>query len=198
MITKKKLNSKTFPSLQWNIINTKKIDYSIIITENLFNKDNNLLEDKRLENLSSSRRLIFIDTKVNAYYKKKIESYFLSKKIEFKIVPLDIKEEDKNLDNLEKILNYIDNYGIKRRSETIIAIGGGVLTDIVGFAASIYRRGVPYIKVATTLLCIVDACVGVKTSINHFSRRNRLGTYFAPEKSFIDLSKIIQKYTKFL
>ena len=41
---------------------------------------------------------------------------------------------------------------------------------------------------ATTLLCIVDACVGVKTSINHFSRRNRLGTYFAPEKSFIDLS----------
>ena len=104
------------------------------------------------------------------------------------MVTLNIKEEDKNLNQLEKILNYIDNFGIKRRSETIIAIGGGVLTDIVGFAASIYRRGVPYIKIATTLLCIVDACVGVKTSINHFSRRNRLGTYFAPQKSFIDLS----------
>ncbi len=188
MITKKKLNSKTSSSLQWKITNTKKIDYSIIITKNLFNKNNNLLENKKKKNLTNSRRLIFIDTNVNAYYQKKIEDYFLSKKIEYKIVPLDIKEDDKNLNNLEKILNYIDNYGIKRRSETIIAIGGGVVTDIVGFAASIYRRGVPYIKVATTLLCIVDACVGVKTSINHFSRRNRLGTYFAPEKSFIDLS----------
>ena len=188
MITKKKLNSKTFPSLQWQITNTKKIDYSIVITKNLFNKNNNLLENKKKTILNNSRRLIFIDSNVNAYYQKKIEDYFLSKKVEYKIVPLDIKEEDKNLNNLEKILNYIDNYGIKRRSETIIAIGGGVLTDIVGFAASIYRRGVPYIKVATTLLCIVDACVGVKTSINHFSRRNRLGTYFAPEKSFIDLS----------
>jgi len=187
MITKKKLNFKTFQSFQWKISSKKNIDYSIIITKNLFDKKNNLLKDKK-KNLSGGRRLIFIDTNVNIYYQKKIENYFLSKNVEFKIIPLNIKEEDKNLNQLEKILNYIDNFGIKRRSETIIAIGGGVLTDIVGFAASIYRRGVPYIKIATTLLCIVDACVGVKTSINHFSRRNRLGTYFAPEKSFIDLS----------
>ena len=188
MIAKKKLNSKIFPSYQWKITSSKKIDYSIIITKNLFNINNNLLADKKKNNSNNARKLIFIDSNVNEYYQNKIENYFLYKKIEFKIVPLDIKEENKNLNNLEKILNYIDNYGIKRRSETIIAIGGGVLTDIVGFAASIYRRGVPYVKVATTLLCIVDACVGVKTSINHFSRRNRLGTYFAPEKSFIDLS----------
>lgn len=188
MITKKRLSSKTSRSYQWRVTSSKKIDYSIVITEGLFNKKSNFLisdTDKKKGNL---RRLIFIDSNVNAYYQKQIENYFLAKKVEFKLIPLDIKEEDKNLDNLKNILNYIDNFGIKRRSETIIAIGGGVLTDIVGFAASIYRRGVPFIKVATTLLCIVDACVGVKTSINHFSKRNRLGTYFSPEKSFIDLS----------
>ena len=64
---------------------------------------------------------------------KKIEDYFLSKKVEYKIVPLDIKEEDKNLNNLEKILNYIDNYGIKRRFGNNHSYRGGVLTDIVGF-----------------------------------------------------------------
>ena len=67
---------------------------------------------------------------MNAYYQKN-RRLFSIEKVEYKIVPLDIKEEDKNLNNLEKILNYIDNYGIKRRSETIIAIGGGVLTDIL-------------------------------------------------------------------
>ena len=69
MITKKKLNSKTFP-LAVEITNTKKIDYSIVITKNLFNKNNNLLENKQTI-LNNSRRLIFIDSNVNAYYQKK-------------------------------------------------------------------------------------------------------------------------------
>mgnify|MGYP006104176577 CR=1 FL=1 len=188
MILKTKLNSSSIKSLQWKVSSNQKIEYSIVITKNLFDKKNNLLAMSKKKNKKKKRRLIFIDSNVNNLYQKKIEKYFLSKKISHQIIPLDIKEEDKNLYNLEKILNYIDNFGLERRSEPIIAIGGGVLTDIVGFAASIYRRGVPYIKVATTLLCIVDACVGVKTSINHFSRRNRLGTYFAPETSYVDLS----------
>jgi 3-dehydroquinate synthase len=60
------------------------------------------------------------------------------------------------------------------------------LLDIGGLAASLYRRGIPYIKVPTTLLSIVDASVGVKTSINHFGRRNRLGSYYAPVASYLD------------
>ena len=82
----------------------------------------------------------------------------------------------------------MDNFGVTRRSEPVIVMGGGVLTDAVGFACSIYRRGVPHIKLATTLLCAIDACVGVKTSVNHFGRRNRIGTYFPPIKSIIDLN----------
>tara|TARA_R110000751_G_scaffold101694_1_gene196029 strand:- start:1463 stop:2275 length:813 start_codon:yes stop_codon:yes gene_type:complete len=65
-------------------------------------------------------------------------------------------------------------------------MGGGVLLDIVGFASNLFRRSVPYIKVPTTLLAIVDASIGVKTSINHFGRRNRLGTYYAPQGVYLD------------
>ena len=72
------------------------------------------------------------------------------------------------------------------RREPIIAIGGGVLLDIVGFACSIYRRGIPYIKVPTTLLAIVDASVGSKVAVNHFGRRNRLGAYYPPIATLID------------
>jgi len=60
------------------------------------------------------------------------------------------------------------------------------LLDIVGFACSIYRRGIPYIKVPTTLLAIVDASVGSKVAVNHFERRNRLGAYYPPIATLID------------
>ncbi|MEK8172831.1 hypothetical protein NKH77_38905 [Streptomyces sp. M19] len=70
--------------------------------------------------------------------------------------------------------------GILRRTEKVLAVGGGVVLDVAGFAASMYRRGVPYVRVPTTLLGQVDAGVGVKTGINHGQHKNRLGTYYAP------------------
>ena len=67
-----------------------------------------------------------------------------------------------------------------------IVIGGGVLLDLVGFCCSVYRRGIPYVKVPTTLLAIVDASVGVKVAANHFGRRNRIGAYYPPIATLID------------
>ena len=77
---------------------------------------------------------------------------------------------------------------MNKKRRTILILGGGVLTDVVSFACSIYRRGVPYIKIPTTLLGIVDASIGIKTSINHFSRRNRIGSYSFPTAIIIDPS----------
>ena len=72
------------------------------------------------------------------------------------------------------------------RREPVIVIGGGVLLDLVGFCCSIYRRGIPYVKVPTTLLAIVDASVGVKVAANHFMRRNRIGAYYPPIATLLD------------
>ena len=97
-------------------------------------------------------------------------------------------EKNKNVDTLLYLLGEIENLGPNRKNEPLIAVGGGVLLDIVGMAASLYRRGIPYIKVPTTLLGIVDASVGVKTGINFKDRRNRLGTYFPPLVAYLDMT----------
>lgn len=135
---------------------------------------------------SGSRRLIFIDLKVSEIYLKEAVAFFKHHEIEYHVVVIDAIETNKSLETLLKMLREMESFGLSRKSEPIICIGGGVLLDIAGFAASIYRRGVPYIKVPTTLIGIVDAAVGVKTAINFESRRNRLGTYYPPISAYLD------------
>ena len=93
-------------------------------------------------------------------------------------------EEKKNLDSVNLILDelIIRNSNIKTK---LIIIGGGILQDLVGFAASIYCRGIEYILVPTTLLAQTDSCVGGKTSINYNNRKNILGTFYPPSKIII-------------
>jgi 3-dehydroquinate synthase len=69
--------------------------------------------------------------------------------------------------------------GIKRRSEPVIAVGGGVLLDLVGLSASLYARGVPWLRIPTTLVGLIDAGIGIKTAVNFGRRKHKLGTYHA-------------------
>jgi 3-dehydroquinate synthase len=90
------------------------------------------------------------------------------------------------VDNYLWVLRELDKFPINRRDEPIIAIGGGVLTDIAGFVASSYRRGIPHIKVPTTLMGYVDASEGIKTGVNFNNHKNRLGSFEPPKKVFLD------------
>jgi 3-dehydroquinate synthase len=129
--------------------------------------------------LSSDGRLIFvIDRIVYDLYRDSIP-------IDAVIHQIDCGEIHKNLETAETVWNFFDKINLKRR-ETVYAIGGGVALDLVGFCCSIYRRGVPYIRIPTTLLAIVDAAVGIKTGINYQNYRNRLGSYYAPKLTLID------------
>ena len=82
----------------------------------------------------------------------------------------------------------LDAFPIHRRDEPIIAIGGGVLTDVVGFVAGSYRRGLPYVKVPTTLMGYVDASIGIKAGVNFNGHKNRIGTFAHPQKVLLDRS----------
>ncbi|MGW6913106.1 ROK family protein [Kitasatospora sp. NPDC054939] len=95
-------------------------------------------------------------------------------------------ESGKNLAAVSELADAFDRFGLLRRSEPVIAVGGGVLLDLVGFTAGIYRRGVPLIKVPTTLLGMIDAGIGVKTAINYGGHKSRLGTYSRPSQVVID------------
>jgi 3-dehydroquinate synthase len=79
-------------------------------------------------------------------------------------------------------------FNIDRRTEPVLAIGGGVCLDVVGLAGALFRRRTPYIRVPTTALSYVDASVGAKNGVNFAGSKNRLGTYVPPCAALLDAS----------
>jgi 3-dehydroquinate synthase len=94
-------------------------------------------------------------------------------------------ESTKSESSLRKILHWLQQVRTDRHS-LILAIGGGVITDLVGFAASIYMRGVDYISIPTTLVGQVDAAIGGKTAVNFGGIKNSIGTFHAPRAVIAD------------
>jgi 3-dehydroquinate synthase len=169
---------------RWQVRHQRTIEYEVVNCENIFDVQNEaLLSTGKKKN---TRRFIIVDENVERYFSKEIREYFNVHNIETKIVVFPSGEENKSVDNYLRILHELDSFPINRRDEPIIAIGGGVLTDIAGFVASSYRRGVPHIKVPTTVMGYIDASVGIKTGINFNGHKNRLGSFEPPKKVFLD------------
>ncbi|KAF6715986.1 2-epi-5-epi-valiolone synthase [Oryzias melastigma] len=137
-------------------------------------------------NPNPSSAFVVIDGTVNRLYGSQVTRYFEARKVIYKILPLPTTEENKSMELVTAILEAVHQFGLDRRSEPIIAIGGGVCLDVVGLAASLYRRRTPYIRVPTTLLAYVDASVGAKTGVNFAGGKNKLGSYVPPAATFLD------------
>ena len=104
--------------------------------------------------------------------------------IGLKCCTLSVSESEKTLETVQKIWDFFFSIGLTRRG-VVVAIGGGVLTDIVGFAAATYKRGVDYINVPTTLLAMVDASTGGKTGFNYHGLKNSIGVFAPPVETLI-------------
>ena len=94
-------------------------------------------------------------------------------------------EQYKNMNTIDMILNHCFEQRLDRNS-ILIALGGGVIGDMTGFAASIYQRGIDFIQVPTTLLSQVDASVGGKTGVNNKFGKNLIGAFWQPNAVYID------------
>ncbi|GAA7307955.1 3-dehydroquinate synthase [Helicobacter pylori] len=116
-------------------------------------------------------------------------SYLLErlKALEVRVCVIESGEKYKNFHSLERILNNAFEMQLNRHS-LMIALGGGVISDMVGFASSIYFRGIGFINIPTTLLAQVDASVGGKTGINTPYGKNLIGSFHQPKAVYIDLS----------
>ena len=170
---------------EWKIKSELPLSYELKNSPNVLSAENKdmLKHGNQGEGI---RRIVCVDKNVAKHYINDIKNYFNYHKVNYQIVLLDGGETNKSLDSLLYLLDEIEKFGLNRVSEPIIAIGGGVMLDVVGLAATLYRRGVPYIRVPTTLLSIVDVSVAIKTGINFRDRRNRLGSYFPPLATYLD------------
>lgn len=142
-----------------------------------------------------NRRFAVLDDAIERLYGEKIRNYFTQNGIELTTCVLNGGEADKRPAAVDKLLDDLCVYKLRRR-EPFLAIGGGVLLDIAGMAACLYRRGVPFVRVPTTLLAIVDASVGVKNGVDYCcgvtdeTYKNRVGSFYAPSACLLDTSFI--------
>ena len=97
---------------------------------------------------------------------------------------VNVSEADKSLETVTKIWDGFFEQGLTRRG-LVIAVGGGVLTDMVGFACATYKRGVDYVNIPTTLLAMIDASSGGKTGINYHGLKNSIGAFYPPVETLI-------------
>ncbi|KAI4894383.1 hypothetical protein NFI96_020911 [Prochilodus magdalenae] len=182
--------------ISWTVVSPITFTYTVTQTHDLLNPSNDTLlmghirDPNQLEAVRSAtkpiKRFVVMDETVYNLYGSQVTDYLEARNVLYRILPLPTTEENKSMEMVLKILEEVHRFGIDRRTEPIIAIGGGVCLDIVGLAASLYRRRTPYIRVPTTLLSYIDASVGAKTGVNFANCKNKLGTYIAPVAAFLD------------
>ncbi len=170
----------------WRVRYQRPIEYEVANCQDIFNPENDALIS--VGRSRDARRFVIVDENVEKYFSTQIRDYFDFHKIDARVLLFPSGEKNKTVDKFLWVLRELDKFPINRRDEPIIAIGGGVLTDIAGFVASSYRRGIPHVKVPTTLMGYVDASIGIKAGINFNNQKNRLGSFEPPKKVFLDRS----------
>ncbi|MBQ1044357.1 MULTISPECIES: sedoheptulose 7-phosphate cyclase [unclassified Micromonospora] len=172
----------------WLVRTQKEVTYEVRFRDNLFRPDKtDLLEIGAGPWCGSElRRFVVVDRDVDLLHGDRIRAYFDHHNVEYVMMVIQANETVKDFSTAARIVEEMDSFGLARRCEPVIAIGGGVLMDIVGLAASLYRRGTPFLRVPTTLIGLVDAGVGAKTGVNFNGHKNRLGTYAPAELTVLD------------
>ena len=163
-------------------VKTKSKTYPIIIGKNIITQISNILKSNRI---NFEKSLIVVDAKLPkkklSILKKKI---FSKKKI---IFLFNASEKNKNLKSVNLILNKLFKFNFNR-NDCIISFGGGIVGDVSGFAASIFKRGLKFVNIPTTLLSQVDSSIGGKTGVNNKYGKNLIGSFMQPDLVVSDIS----------
>jgi len=163
-------------------INTSNHKYPIIIGSGLISKLPKLLS---YNSIKFNKCLLVIDNKIpKTLINKLIKSLPKKKTI---IYLFKAKELNKNQMNVNKILETLleNNFN---RNDCLISVGGGITGDVSGFASSIFKRGIKFINIPTTLLAQVDSSIGGKTGINSSHGKNLIGSFYQPSLVITDIN----------
>ncbi|HSC81663.1 MAG TPA: 3-dehydroquinate synthase [Chitinolyticbacter sp.] len=139
--------------------------------------------------LPQPRVAIVTNTTVAPLYLAPLQSALEARGVKVEAIVLPDGEVYKNWETLNLIFDGLLQARAERKT-TLIALGGGVIGDMTGFAAAVYQRGVPFIQIPTTLLAQVDSSVGGKTAINHPLGKNMIGSFYQPRLVLADLATL--------
>jgi shikimate kinase/3-dehydroquinate synthase len=141
------------------------------------------LEERRL----GSPFVVISDSNVAPLYLQTVRDALAPEPVESIVIPAG--ESKKTLGTLESIYSELYRFKMERRG-TILALGGGVVTDMAGFAAATYLRGLPWVALSTSLLGMVDAAIGGKTAVDMPQGKNLIGSFYPPELVLADLDTL--------
>ena len=156
-------------------INTKTKKYSIVIGSNIIRNISIILFSHKI---NFEKCLIVLDNKIPIKLKLDLINNL---KIKFKAIHnFTASEKNKNFKNVKKIHNILFKKNFNRE-DCVISFGGGITGDVVGFAASTFKRGIKFVNIPTTLLSQVDSSIGGKTGINNNYGKNLVGSFYQPD-----------------
>lgn len=162
----------------------ERVEYDLVYVDGVFDVENAELADAYRP---YGRTLMVVDESVLALYGEKIDAYFAHHDIALTTVPVQIRETAKSLETFEHIVGEFDRFGLVR-TEPVLVVGGGLTTDVAGYACASYRRNTPYIRIPTTLIGLIDASVSIKVAVNYGKHKNRLGAYHASSTVLLDFA----------
>ncbi len=169
----------------WTVETVRPVKYSVSIVDRYFSGG-----DPRLilgDTTRSRKRAVVIDKEVEQIYGEQIYSFLDENRIEYHPYRANITEANKNLDAAIQLWDWLGEVGVNRRSEPVIAIGGGAMTDVVGYVVSCDSRGKPWIRFVTTGQ-MIDAGTSAKTGCNYNGKKSRLGSFHPPLHTIVDRS----------
>ena len=162
-------------------IDTKSQKYTIIIGSNLVSNLSNIAKNN---SVNFKKCLLIIDKNISKKIISRIKKSLDKKKLY--IYFFNANEKNKNQNSVNKILDILLKQNFSRE-DCLISIGGGITGDITGFAASLFKRGLKFINIPTTLLSQVDSSIGGKTGVNTKYGKNLIGSFYQPHLVISDI-----------
>ncbi|RYP40931.1 hypothetical protein DL767_001412 [Monosporascus sp. MG133] len=162
----------------------EKIEYDFTFVDGVFDISNSHLAGCYKK---WGRVLAVMDKNVYSLYGQKMERYFQHYGLSLKVHKTSIGEKAKTVNTFLSICDSMTEFGIIRK-EPVLVVGGGLVTDVAGFACAAYRRNTNFIRIPTTVIGLIDASVSIKVAVNYGRYKNRLGAYHAPMHTFLDFT----------
>lgn len=165
----------------------KNDDYTVIVGSGLLEQTATLIEERTA--IRSRKAAIVTDSNVGPLYAAKVEATLKAAGIDTCLVTVPAGEASKSMEQVTEVSRRMLRAGLDRKS-FLVALGGGVVGDLAGFAAAIFQRGIPCVQIPTTIVSQVDSSVGGKTGVNTPEGKNLLGAFHQPRLVLADVDTL--------